>query len=190
VALAVLLIVAVASAAVGAHSMGLFDSLTGSRDSRAASSTKVRVIEGSGYSFEVPDTWTDESPKDSPFDFNFSTPSDSVAIVSAQHLTPSVRLDDPTVLDFLFDTALRGVQVEFSGLALTSSIPYERNKVRGLQVVLSGRGGDGAPSQVIQTVFVHADTYFVFMMIGHGVLADDPAILTEHQRVLESFRFR
>lgn len=182
------IVAAVAIAGFGTYSSGLLDSLTGASSSpREASSDTVHVLESSGYSFETPKSWVEQSVGS--YDFGFAVPNGSISVVSSTKLAATVDLADRAVREFVFDTAARGLQLDLKGVPLTSKVPFEVGGAQGQQVVLSGSGGDGQPTQVIQTVFVRGQRVFFVAMIGHGILADDPARHAEYDAVLASFRF-
>jgi hypothetical protein len=180
------LVGALALAGVVVYTSRVFDPTS----SRAASTDRVKVYQGSGYSFEVPVSWDERSVAGTAYDFGFTLPqTNTAAVVSGTRVPGAANLTDPEVQSFVFDTVARGLQLDLKGLPVTSKTTVTVHGAPGQQIVLSGIGGDSQPTRVRQTAFVHGESIFVVAMVGHGSLADDPTLVTDYQQVLDSFRF-
>lgn len=181
--------VLVAAVALGgiAYKQGLLDKVLGK--SGSSSSDSMQVIEGKTYSFEAPRTWKGVSAEPYGADYGFVTPSSAVVVLDSSTLDASANLSDPTARQTVFDTALKGLQLQLSGLAVASKTPYETGGVIGEQTVLTGMGADGQATRVVNTVFVHGNLVVVVGMIAHGASGNDPANQSEYDALLKSFQY-
>lgn len=181
---------AIALLGLGAYAAGLLDRLTVAGPSRKASSATVKVHEASGYSFEAPNFWLTQSADDTSTDYSFDVLHQSVVGIGTTRVDRSVDVADPAVRAFLFETASRGFQFELGGIPLTSTAPFAVDGAEGQQVVISGSGADGRPTEASQTVFIHGRRVFTVTIITHGFLADSGKTQAEFEALLASFRFR
>ena len=187
--IAAVLAVAVALGGMVAYKQGLLDSVIGG-SSRSASNSSVKVFEHARYSFEAPQAWTTVPTKEYGSDYAFATPNNTVVVLDSTTVEPGIDMTSQATRDFIFDTALRGLELQMQGMAVSSSTPYQEGGVVGEQVVLTGMGPDGQAAKVTYTIFLKDRLVALAAMVQNAAVAEsDPATQAEYEALLASYRY-
>jgi hypothetical protein len=173
---------------VGAYTTGVFDSVTG-QGAREASSSSVEVVQGSGYSVEMPKDWAQTETPNSNVELAFVAPNGATIGLSRSQEETEADFDNPVVRQVAFDAMVRVQQALVPGLEVVGRVPTIVDGAAAEQITLLGALSSGETYTMVEIVAVHGQAPYVIVLGGTPEIVGDATVKTQFEQIVLSFKF-
>jgi len=173
---------------VGAYTTGVFDSVTGQGE-REASSSSVEVVQGSGYSVEMPKDWAQTESPNSNVELAFVAPNGATIGLSRSQEETEADFDNPVVRQVAFDAMVRVQQALVPGLEVVGRVPTTVDGAAAEQITFLGALPSGETYTMVEIVTVYGQAPYVIVLGGTPEIVGDATVKTQFEQIVLSFKF-